>query len=223
MRLPAETATSSARLGYARYVARRLRRAKLNEFEIEVKTASDALKVSAATEVEAEEAVQDALADRDAYDDDLDDTAKRHRQAIEGRGTNANRERPYTDIYPDGIAWYTSAPLDQQKVRYELLVRRYADHLSEGDPLRAEGGAITEALGGWATAVAALEKAQLEVSVARAKTSRVTDDWESTLTRLYYRLAERMGKANAERFFPRTRRGAAPDPGGDGGGGGPPS
>lgn len=171
-----------------------------------MKASTTALKVAAAAEQEAEEAVQDALADRDSGDDDLDDIAKRHRQVLEGRGTTANRERPYTDIYPDGIAWYTAAPLDEQKARYELLVRRYAEHLPEGDVVRLESGLISDALASWSTATEPLAKAQLEVAVARSRTARAIDDWEATLNRLYFRLAERLGKPQAERFFPRVRR-----------------
>lgn len=45
----------------------------------------------------------DALADRDAADDALDDLERRHRRAREGRGTSASRERPYVDIYPCSV------------------------------------------------------------------------------------------------------------------------
>lgn len=219
MQLPAKSAANVQRYNYARYLARRARRSKLPDLEAEVKGVTATLRLAAAAEQEAEELVQDALADRDAGDDELDDLAKRHRQTIEGRGTNANRERPYTDIYPDGIAWYTAAPLAEQRARYELLARRYADHLPEGDPVRSDGTQILDALAGWSAAADALAKAELEVAVARAKTARAVADWETTLNRIYFRLAERLGRAAAERFFPRVRRGtksarggAEPDP-----------
>ena len=208
MRLPAESASNAVRYTYARYVARRSRRAKLADEENEVKAVTAALKAAAENEDAAEQVLPDVFADRDSYDDELDDIAKRHRQAIEGRGTNANRERPYTSIYPDGIAWYTSAPLDQQKSRYELLVRRYSENLPDDDPVRAESHLITEALEGWLQATEALGKAQMEVAVARAKTAQALEAWETTLNRLYFRLGERLGKTRAERLFPKIRRGA---------------
>lgn len=211
MRLPAENASNAVRYTFARYVARRARRARLEAEENEVKAATAALKSAADFEDGAEQALPDIFADRDSFDDELDDIAKRHRQAIEGRATNANRERPYTAIYPDGIAWYTSAPLDQQKSRYELLVRRYAESLPDGDPVRAEGHLITEALEGWTQATEALGKAQMEVAVARAKTAQALEAWEATLNRLYFRLGEKLGKTRAERIFPKMRRGSRND------------
>lgn len=217
MRLPAESATNAARSSFSRYLARRLRRAKLLDEEALVKQSAVALHAAAVAEEEAEGLVQDALADRDADDDTLDDVAKRHRQTIEGRATNANKERPYSDIYPDGIAFYTAAPLTEQASRYTLLVRRYDEHLPDGDPVRAEGGLITAALTRWSASSAGLNQAQLDVAIARGRTARAVEDWEATLNRLYFRLAERLGKTQAERFFPRARRRAAGKDVGDGG------
>lgn len=206
MRLPSETSRHAVRYAYGRYVARRLRRAKLGEFEAEVKARTADIKAAEAGVGEREEVRQDALADRDASDDELDDLAKRHRRAIEGRDTNANRERPYIDLFPDGIAYYTAAPLDEQEVRYTLLVRRYEEHLPEGDPVRAEAGLLTGGLAGWVEAKKALAQAELEVALAKNAVDRAVEAWETTLRRVYFRLAERLGKTAAERFFPAVGR-----------------
>jgi hypothetical protein len=206
MRLPSRTAANENRVAFGRYVARRLRRARLSAEEAEVLAVTDALRAATTAAEDAGYAVQDALADRDAVDSELDDVAKRHRQALEGRGTTANRERPYTDIYPDGIAWYANAPLAEQVKRYELLVRRYHEFLPDGDPVRAEAGVISNAIAEWSTARTAVDQANLNVAMARAKTQVAVDVWEQSLTRLYFRLAERFGKAAAERFFPRPGR-----------------
>ena len=130
----------------------------------------------------------------------------RHRQTLEGRGTTANREKPYTDIYPQGIAWYTSAPPAEQAKRYELLMRRYQEFLADGDPVRAEAGAISAQIAEWSAAQTAVDQANLDVVMARAKAQGAVDTWEQSLTRLYFRLAERLGKGAAERFFPRLGR-----------------
>ena len=151
-------------------------------------------------------AIEGRFTSPNGLDDELDDLAKRHRQAIEGRATNANKERPYTDIYPDGIAWYTASPLAEQPSRYELLVRRYDGFLPDGDPVRAEGPAITTALAGWKEAKAQLDKLELDVAMARAKTAAAVNAWEEGLRRLYFRLAERFGKTQAERFYPKASR-----------------
>ncbi|MFO0744114.1 MAG: hypothetical protein U1F43_00375 [Myxococcota bacterium] len=220
MRLPAASAQTAHRLRYSRYTARRLRRAKLPDDEAEVKAKAADLKAAVAAEAEAEEALQDALADRDAADDDLDDVAKRHRRSIEGRGTNANRERPYIDLYAEGIEYFTSAPIEEQDVRYRLLVKRYGEHLPDGDPVRAEAGLITAGLATWSEAKKAIDDAEIAAALAGAKTQRATEAWATSLTRLYHRLAERFGRATAERFFPRGRRAGQKDGGDDGGGGG---
>ena len=206
MRLPAKTASVSVRLTFSRYTARRLRRDKLSDEEAEVRAAAQVLSTTAAVETEVEFTAMDVIADRDALDDTLDAIAKRHRRAIEGRGTNANRERPYTDIYPQGIAWYTDAPLAEQQRRYELLVRRYEEFLPEGDPVRVEAPLLAEALEQWSATRGALDQADLHIAMARAKTEQARRAWEDTHTRLYFRLAERFGKAQAERYFPRRRQ-----------------
>lgn len=211
MRLPARTTSNVARLTFARYVARRLRRARLTDEEGEVRAATTALSEASGALGEAELAVSDWLADRDAADDDLDDTAKRHRQAIEGRGVNANRDKPYTDIYPDGMAWYLNAPLGDQVSRYELLARRYETFLAADDPVRAEAPLIRHQVAQWTAARAQVEQAELDVAMARAKVQRAIEAWGQTLTRLYFRLAEKYGKAQAERFFPRANRARRPD------------
>lgn len=211
MRLPARTASNAVRLASGRYTARRLRRARLSDEEQEVKNAGLALSEAGAVLSEAELAVSDALADRDAVDDDLDDLCRRHRQAIEGRGVNANKQKPYTDIYPDGVAWYVNAPLAEQVSRYELLVRRYETFLPDGDPVRAEGGILRGQVAQWSAARAQVDQAELEVAMARAKAQRAAEAWEQSVRRLYFRLAEKFGKAQAERFFPKTNRARRPD------------
>lgn len=207
MRLPQKTASVASRLNYARYLGQRLRRAKLSAEESEVKALTDMLRQAELAETALEEELTSLYADRDGADDDLDDFTKRHRQAIEGRATNANKERPYTDIYPDGVAWYTASPLADQVRRYELLVLRYTTFLPEDDPVRAEVSLITQALASWKEASERLGKAELDVAVARAKTARAVNEWEEGLRRLYFRLAERLGKSHAERFFPKSSRG----------------
>ena len=211
MRMPARTTSNAVRLAFGRYVARRLRRARITGEEEEVRAATAALSEAGARLGDAELAVSDGLADRDAADDELDDTAKRHRQAIEGRGVNANRHKPYTDIYPDGVAWYLNAPLGDQVSRYELLARRYETFLAADDPVRAEAPLIRQQVSQWTAARAQVEQAELDVAMARAKVSGAVEAWEQTLTRLYFRLAEKYGKAKAERFFPRANRARRPD------------
>ena len=211
MRLPHKNASVPTRLNYARYLGQRLRRSKLTTDENDVKTLSDAMRQADLAETALEEELTSLYADRDAADDELDDLTKRHRQAIEGRATNANRERPYTDIFPDGVAWYTASPLNEQVNRYELLVRRYNEFLPDGDPVRAEATRITQGVAAWKDSTDKLAKAELDLAMARGKTAQTVSAWEEGLRRLYFRLAERVGKTQAERFFPKASRGSRVD------------
>ncbi|MFO0625039.1 MAG: hypothetical protein U0325_05430 [Polyangiales bacterium] len=72
---------------------------------------------------DADDAIQAALADRDAADDDLDPIAQSARTTRAGRGISAGREAPYTLIFPAGIGYYIAAPLDENTKRYELRAR----------------------------------------------------------------------------------------------------
>ncbi len=47
--------------------------------------------------------IQDALADRDGFDDDLDEAAQASRLHLAARRLDAVKGAPYTLIYPDGV------------------------------------------------------------------------------------------------------------------------
>lgn len=89
---------------------------------------------------------------------------------------------------------------------------------------RAEAGVISAQIAEWSAARTAVDQANLDVAMARAKAQGAVDTWEQSLTRRYFRLAERLGKGAAERFFPRVGRAKrtveADGDAGDGGGAG---
>src|SRR5690348_4630524 len=82
---------------------------------------------------DADDAVQDAIADRDAADDDLDTMAQEARANLAGRGATAVKEEPYTLVYHAGIGYYTAATLDEQHPRYMELKQRVTEHLPASD------------------------------------------------------------------------------------------
>ena len=87
--------------------------------------------------------------------------------------------------------------------------------------MRAEAGVISDGVAEWSAARTAVDQANLDVAMARAKTQGAVDAWEQSLTRLDFRLAERLGKGAAERFFPRVGRAKRTiEADGDAGGGG---
>src|SRR5262245_12408938 len=118
MQLPASTSSYQTRVRYGRYVARRLRRGKHTRLADEAITATSALREAGRAWDDTEDAAQDALADRDAADDDLDVAAQEARNSLAGRSLDAVKQEPYTNIFPQGIGYYTAAPLDEEVKRY---------------------------------------------------------------------------------------------------------
>ncbi len=120
MQLPAITSSPQTRVRYGRYVARRLRRAKLMTLADDATSTTNDLRAAARAWDDTDDATQEAIADRDAADDDLDVTAQEVRTSLAGRGINAAKEAPYTLIFPNGVSYYTAAPLDEEPLRVQL-------------------------------------------------------------------------------------------------------
>ncbi|MFN7147402.1 MAG: hypothetical protein ACK4YP_26790, partial [Myxococcota bacterium] len=106
MRLPPETAHYSHVNDYGRYVTRRLRRAQWKTMAADTENATAAVLIAGRAWDDAEGPIQDAIADRDAIDDELDDAAETARANLAGRTATATREAPYTMIFPGGISYY---------------------------------------------------------------------------------------------------------------------
>jgi hypothetical protein len=195
------------RVRYGRYVAARLARAKLVVLADAVKKATDEVKASGRAVDDAEEEVQAVLALRDGHDDELDEAAKTARNALAGRGVDAMDKAPYTAIFPKGVDYYTAAPLDQQEVRYDELVTRLEKHLEAADELRKETvRLVTAAMKGFGAQRKAVDKARTFASLQATKSQSASDAWERAVERAYGSLVTQLGRARAERFFPRLRR-----------------
>lgn len=206
MRLPASTAHFSHRVRFGHYVARRLRRARMLGLSADVETTTGLLLVTGRAIEDADKAIQDALADRDAFDDDLDEAAQSSRLKLAGRSTEAMKTAPYTRIYPDGLPYYTAAPLDQEVARYGELKGRIEEHLPAGDEVRdLTVNAIEVGLDGFSSAVAALTAARTAESLAATRLAAATESWERQIEKVYGALVNEVGRAKADRFFPRAR------------------
>ncbi|MBK9263209.1 MAG: hypothetical protein IPM54_25825 [Polyangiaceae bacterium] len=208
MRLPDPDASHNERVRYGRYVGRRLRRAKRTQLATDADAAT-ALVLQRGREWEdAAGPVQDARADRDAADDDLDDTAKDGRARIAGRSVNAAKEPPYTQIFPDGIDYYTAAPLDQEIARYGQLISRMNEFLAPSDEVRtAAVPALTAGIAAFKAATEAVEQALTAQSIASTRLQQAEDAWATLMTKIYGALVADVGKQAAERFFPKIRSG----------------
>jgi len=165
-----------------------------------------ALKTAARSSEDALDGVEDALADRDALDDALDTATQEARNALAGRSLRAVDEAPYTLLFPQGIAYYTAAPLNAQTQRYGELRERAAQHLPADDAVRsALLPALDQGLAGWREAVTALDTARASASLAASALDQATDAWTRQMERTYGALVAELGKVAARRFFPRAR------------------
>jgi len=146
MQLPPPSLSFMRFVRFASYVAARLKRAKEHAWAAEAGKAADDVKaVGRAVEDRGLEVIP-ALADRDGIDDDLDDLADGVRRALASTSNTAHPEAPYTQILPNGIAWVTEAPLDEEEARYGDFAARLDDYLEPADPTRAVAGPVRENL-----------------------------------------------------------------------------
>jgi hypothetical protein len=154
-----------------------------------------------------EDAIQDATADRDAADDDLDLAAQEGRATLAGRSVTTVKESPYTDIFPQGVGYYTAAPLDEEVKRYTELKKRVSEHLPAGDAVRVQVvQAVDTHLPSFETGGKALDAARTEEAMAATRLAKATDAWTKQMEKTYGALVADVGRAAAERFFPRVTR-----------------
>ena len=205
MQLPQKNASYVILTNYGSYVGRRLQQAKLLDLAASVKAATDAIKHLGRARDDAEQAIQEALADRDAIDDTLDVTAQTNRANLAGRDPNASKKTPYTEIYPDGIAYYIAAPLDQQEKRYTEFASRLEAFLPAADPLRAEHiPVIVSGIAAFTAASKALDTARNQKLLLATQLDSAEDAWRILIERTYGALIERFGKGKrVEGFFPK--------------------
>ena len=207
MQLPAATSSYQTRVRFGRYLARRLRRDKLGQLADDVSTVTNNLRHAGRAWEDADDAIQDALADRDAADDDLDLLAQETRMSLAGRGLSAAKEAPYTDIFPLGIGYYIAAPLDEEVKRYDELRKRLAEHLPAGDEVRKKAiKGIEPGLKAFESATKQLDAARTAESLAATQLAKATDAWTKQMEKAYGALVVEVGRSAAERFFPRVTR-----------------
>lgn len=219
MQLPTSSSSYRTRVRYGRYVARRLRRSKLTQLADDATTVTNALREAGRAWDDADDAIQDALADRDGADDDLDVLAQEARAMLAGRGADAAKRSPYTDVFPGGISYYTAAPLDEEVKRYTELKARLTEHLPAADEVRKKAVKGIEAgLKDYGAAVQAVDAARTAESLAATRLAKATDAWAKQMEKSYGALVSEVGRAAADRFFPRVARKASAEPKGEKGG-----
>lgn len=213
MQLPQINAAYSQRVRYGRYTARRLRRAGFTALAKEVLDASVKLRTLGRALEDADDLVQDALADRDGADDGLDSAVQDARAALAGRSARAVKEEPYTSIFPDGVDYYLDAPVNEEAERYNLLVSRVKEHLPKSDAVGKKlVKDVPAGLTAYAGGVKALAAARSAEALADGKLKSATSAWNKLLERTYGTLVAKVGKFAAEQFFPKQSKKAKAEP-----------
>jgi hypothetical protein len=204
MRLPGENASYEQLVRFGRYVTRRVRRKKLTSLAQDTENTTAKLQACGRAWDDAEGPYQDALADRDAADDDLDFFAKESRLQLASRSLDATKTSPYLDVFPQGVEYYTAAPLDEEVTRYSELSQRLDKHLAAKDPLRAK---LTALIAAFRQADDEEKKAVNQVALAKTALDRAKAGWRSYIDKLHGALKSQFGKVIAEQFFPKAARG----------------
>jgi len=205
VQLPKDSSQFNLRTRFGRYVVRRLKCARCDDLAEECEAATRALRDAGRAEEDTEDAVQDALAARDAAGDALAAVVKDARHALAGRDLKAVREAPYTRVFPEGVEHYTLAPQGAIGVRSRQLVQRLVTHLDAADAVRVKAvDALTAGIEAYEGAADALGTARNTQSDAGVHLKAATTAWNQVLVRAYGTLIARFGKSEAERYFPRV-------------------
>lgn len=213
MRLPPPSSSYTTFVRYGLYVVRRLRRAGLTDLATSVERGTLAARESGRAWEDADDAIQAALADRDAADDELDLTAQSARATLAGRGISADREAPYTLIFPAGIGYYIAASLDENAKRYGELRARLEQNLPASDAVRKSAvPALQKGVKDFEAAVKSLDAAESAERIAGTRARTALRTLERQLEKTYGALVADLGKSRAESFFPRTRGSRRADP-----------
>lgn len=206
MRMPSDTAHYSQHVRYGRYVSRRLRRAGYEVPAADVAKITKSLLAAGRAWEDSDEAVQNALADRDGADDDLDEGAKNARAALAGRSADAVKQPPFTLIFYKGLLYYTAALIGEEIERYTEFKRRLEENLSEKDEVRVKTVKIvTAGLVDFTKASHELSVARSDESLAGTRLQSAIGAWERMIEKTYGGLVSELGREQAEKFFPKAR------------------
>gem|GEM_PF-2375744 len=193
--MPNSDALFSTRTICGRYLlARRLRQARFTTLAADVEQATALVKQAGRALEDAEQPIQDFIADRDGFDGDLDFAAQSERKELAGRSLDAVRTEPYKSPFDKGIGYDLAAPLDQENARYRELVARSEAHLPADDQLRiATVKALTQGLEGFNEAVRQLEDARVQYSVLATRLANAVEAWDRQVEKTYGALVVELG------------------------------
>ena len=192
---------------HGRYVAARLDRSQRTTLAQSARDATEAVLASGRAREDVGFGLQDQLALRDSADDALDSAAQDVRRILAASSADATETAPYKEIFPQGIGYYTAATLGTQVQRYTELIQRLENYLPEDDPVRVD---ITPILRGgledFEIGAKAVKDHRIKIAISNTELLTAKEDYNRVMERIYgLLLADGIGRANAERFFPRLR------------------
>ena len=206
MQLPKESGSYVPLVRVAVYTSRRLRRSKHDALAADLIVGLTQVRRLGRAWEDSADTVQGSLADRDAADDGLDDVGQETRLGVASTGVAAVREAPYTQIFPHGVGYYTSAPLDQEVTRYTELKQRLEAHLSATNPIRLDAiPRIESGIAEFTAATTEVASAERDQAIARTELVHAARSLRRQLEKTYGLLVSEVGKAKAERYFPKVK------------------
>lgn len=213
MQLPAEGSSINTLRRFNAYTVRRLRRASMAAPAEDCVKAIKKLREAQAAVEDALEPAEEALADRDAADDDLDGANEEANRELTSRIPEAKKKSPWKDIYPNGSVEYAAAPVGEELDRYKLFKQRLTANLPPDDPLVVRiVPRIDQGLLDWAAAEEKHKEARRIVDTRRGERDRLEQEWRTLMDRLYSSIRAERGAAAAEKFFKKQpRRGKKDD------------
>lgn len=204
MQLPRHDAHYSERINYGIYVACRLGHER-SALAADIRAVTYAVE-KAGEELDLLRRPVEALADRDAAGDELVAAAQQVRLSLAGRGADAMKRLPYTRIFSGGMEYFTAAPLHQEVRRYGQLRNRVTQLLPANDPVRVSAvAALTKGIAAVTAATTALKKAQMDEALVTKRLKAAEEAFDREVQRVYGVLLAEVGRAAADRFFPRMR------------------
>jgi hypothetical protein len=203
MRQVPKTAAPHQRVRYGLYVERQLRIAGFAEWAAMVLAATMLVRERSRAWEDEDAQAYSASGDRDRSDFRLDNGTGDGRVGLAGRSKNANKEKPYILVFPDGAAWYTNAPQNEQVTRYTLLSERLRTFLPEEDPVRALADEIDAGIVAYKAGVEVIAKANLKLSMAAQQLAEAEAAFDATMEKVFGLLVAHFeSRAVAGSYFP---------------------
>lgn len=205
MQLPNSESSPDRIVLYGRYLRRATMRAAYADLALMVLEANDAVVAADRQLFDLAGHVEEATCDRVFVGALLHDSIRDIRLKLGQRYVGADRERPFTAVFPNNLEEYVSAKVGEQIDRTRMLCARLTENLEGDDPLiRVAVPELRAQLAAWTEALTAVSEAREVLDGAKARLAQAIVTWRARTLEVYGLLLGRVGKQKAERFFPRT-------------------